>query len=109
MAELAGSTADVITDRPQRYGKQLVAHMARKVPGTWDEAGSGQITFEFGTASLTSVPGALRIEVSGERENLERLESVIGRHLVRFGARDELIVSWVRQDGTPGTEQRNDG
>ena len=109
MPELAGSTAIVSTDRPQRYGKQLVSHMTRKVPGTWDEAGTGEIAFEFGTATLTSVDGALRIEVAGDPENLERLESVIGRHLVRFGTRDELVVSWVRSDGTPGTEQRNDG
>jgi len=34
------------------------------------------------------------------------LEDAVGRHLVRFGVRDELVVSWVREDGTPGTVQR---
>jgi hypothetical protein len=31
---------------------------------------------------------------------------VVGRHLVRFGTRDELVVRWVRADGSPGSEQR---
>ena len=32
------STAHVSTDRPSRYGKQLAAHMGRKITTTWDEA-----------------------------------------------------------------------
>jgi uncharacterized protein len=33
---------------------------------------------------------------------LVHIEDVVGRHLVRFGERDELVVSWVRADGSPG-------
>jgi hypothetical protein len=32
-------------------------------------------------------------------------EDVVGRHLVRFGERDELQVQWVRSDGAAGTTQ----
>jgi hypothetical protein len=31
---------------------------------------------------------------------------VVGRHLVRFGTRDELVVEWVREGGAAGTVQR---
>lgn len=34
------------------------------------------------------------------------MEDVVGRHLVRFGTRDELIVEWVRSHGGPGSVQR---
>ena len=31
------------------------------------------------------------------------MEDVVGRHLVRFGTRDELVVEWVREGGAFGT------
>ena len=46
--------------------------------------------------------------VADDAESRDRLEGVVGRHLVRFGAKDELVCSWVRTDGTQGSEQRND-
>ena len=36
---------------------------------------------------------------------LDRLEDVVGRHLVRFGTKDELVVQWQRSDGTSGSRQ----
>ncbi|WP_374935444.1 DUF2218 domain-containing protein [Streptomyces resistomycificus] len=39
-------------------------------------------------------------------QGLDRLEDVVGRHLVRFGAKDELVVEWRRDTGEPGTTQR---
>ena len=41
------------------------------------------------------------------QDDADRLEDVVGRHLVRFGSRDELVVRWTRADGTPGTVQEN--
>ena len=47
------SQARVHTDRPQRYAKQLAAHLGRKVESNWDEkAGTGSVAFSFGTATL---------------------------------------------------------
>ena len=39
---------------------------------------------------------------------LDRLEDVVGRHLVRFGTKDELVVQWQRSDGSPGSRQEAD-
>ena len=106
------STARVATDRPARYGKQLAGHMGRKITTTWDDAsGSGSLTFNrdgqtTGAAELTSEPGLLILTLHSNDDHLERLEDVIGRHLVRFGSKDELVVSWVRDDGQPGSTQR---
>jgi quinol monooxygenase YgiN len=100
------SEALVATDRPARYGKQLVAHLGRRNGGEWfDGDQRGYITLGTGRAELSCEPAGLRISVEGDADNLARLEDVVGRHLVRFGTRDELHVRWSRSDGTPGTEQ----
>ena len=107
---MATSTAHVATDRPGRYAKQLVAHMTRRVSGEWDEtAGAGWLQFGAGRATLQAREDALDLQVDGtDPGDLDQLEDVVGRHLVRFGTRDELVVMWTRDDGSPGTEQRND-
>ena len=104
----AASTAQVATDRAARYGKQLVSHLGRRTVGEWDdEAGAGWIDFGESRADLTAQDGALLIRLSTAPERVATLEDVLGRHLVRFGTRDELVVRWTRADGTPGTSQEN--
>ncbi|MEV4559679.1 DUF2218 domain-containing protein [Kitasatospora sp. NPDC049285] len=104
---MARSTARVVTDRPARYAKQLAAHMGRKVPAEWsEEDGRGSLVFGAGQAELTAEEGALLLAVEGAEEALPGLEDVVGRHLVRFGTRDELLVEWQRESGEPGTVQR---
>lgn len=105
---VSSSQARVDTDRPARYGKQLVAHLGRRNGGEWDDAAErGSITLGSGTAAVSCEPGTLVLRVDGPTEALGQLEDVVGRHLVRFGARDELVARWVRADGSPGSEQRN--
>lgn len=50
--------------------------------------------------------GALLLALQADPENLDRMEGVVGSHLVRFGTRDELVVEWVRAGGAAGTVQR---
>lgn len=107
---LSHSEARVSTDRPARYGKQLVAHMGRRNGGEWlTDPDRGSIVLANGRADLTCAPDALVLRVEGEDDALDQLEDVVGRHLVRFGTRDELVVSWIRADGERGTEQRLTG
>ena len=49
--------------------------------------------------------GALTIALHSTAELIPKFESVIGDHLVRFGLRDELTVSWTRSNGSPGSVQ----
>jgi uncharacterized protein len=115
-SNLATSSATVATGRPARYGKQLAAHLGRRATSSWDEeTGLGEIRFPFGQATLTAQGDALLLFVEGSADaepelqgaaGLDRLEDVVGRHLVRFGTKDELLVRWQRSDGTPGTTQQ---
>ena len=105
------STAHVSTDRPSRYGKQLAAHMGRKITTTWDETSqTGSLTFDregaaTGAVELSCHDDILQLDLAADDAHLERLEQVTGIHLARFGAKEGLVVSWLRQDGTPGTTQ----
>ncbi|MER7837054.1 DUF2218 domain-containing protein [Streptomyces sp. NPDC096040] len=106
---MARSEARVTTDRPARYAKQLASHLGRRSQANWDEeTGTGGIVFQNGgTGTLTATEGALLLTVETDPENLDLLEGVVGRHLVRFGNRDELLVEWHRDNGEPGTTQRD--
>ena len=85
----------VATDRPSRYLVQLCKHFGHKIQTVWTEH-EGELHFDLGTARLFAQPDGLRIIVStGDAESLDRLAEVVARHLVRFGASDELVVAWT--------------
>ena len=81
------STARVSTDRPSRYGKQLAAHMGRKITTTWDEASqAGSLTFDregtaTGVVELSCHDDILQLDLAADDAHLERLEQVTGIHL----------------------------
>jgi len=88
------AVAEVATDAPERYAKQLVSHLGRRL--TWETdgdtsraaIGAGLGTVAVGTGVLT-----LRAEAP-DAETLERIQHVLGSHLERFGQRNELTVTW---------------
>jgi catechol 2,3-dioxygenase len=88
------SRADVGTDRPSPYLKQLCKHFRHKLDVTFDDH-TGTIPFAFGRCELHAGDGVLRLEaIAATPEELERVENVIASHLVRFGRRHELTVEW---------------
>ncbi len=90
------SRADVVTATPERYAKQLVSHLGRRVEWVTDGATS---TATWGTATGRVVvgDGVLTLLASGpDAEAVAHVENVLGRHLERFGQRNELTVTWIR-------------
>lgn len=111
MPDQITSVARVATDRPARYGKQLVSHLTRRLTGSWDaDAETGALALGDGGdhADLATESGALLLTIQADPAQLDRWEDVLGRHLVRFGAKDELVATWTRSDGSTGTTQRVD-
>ena len=98
MTSLMTAHADVVTDAPGRYAKQLLSHLGRRVEFTTDGDVS---TADFGTGSGTVVVGdgvlTLRAEAP-DAESLARVQHVLGSHLERFGQRNELLVTWVSDE-----------
>ena len=84
----------VHTEKPSPYLKQLCKHFGHKLEVDFDDD-RGTINFAFGRCDLERTDGGLLLKASaGSEEELRRVEQVIGSHLVRFGRRDELEVSW---------------
>ena len=91
------SHADVPTDGPARYAKQLVSHLGRKA--TFTEEADGAWTITVGDARGRIAVGddvlSLHVEAS-DVETLDRLQPALGSHVERFGARAGLTVTWQR-------------
>jgi hypothetical protein len=95
------SIAIVSTDAPERYAKQLLAHLGRKdtVETVAGERQGGRLVFAYGTGTVRPEDNRLVLEaVAEDVESLAHVEDVLGRHLVRFGAKRELVVNWRRDD-----------
>ena len=101
------STAVVATDAPERYAKQLLAHLGRKntVETVAGERQGGRLVFAYGNATVRPEDNQLVLEAAAEDpDSLAHVEDVLARHLERFGAKRELVVTWQRDnpDGAGG-------
>src|SRR4051812_12507192 len=94
--DIITSRADVVTDAPARYAKQLVAHLGRKIEFSTDGTTS-RAEFGTGVGRILIGDGVLTLLASGPDEaGVARVEHVLGSHLERFGQRNELRVNWSR-------------
>ncbi|WP_219823874.1 DUF2218 domain-containing protein [Actinokineospora auranticolor] len=92
------SRADVATDSPERYAKQLVAHLSRKIEFSTDGPTS-TTTIADTTGQVIIGDGVLTLTATGtDPEGIARVEHVLGSHLERFGQRKELVVTWTRTE-----------
>jgi hypothetical protein len=88
--------ADVVTDTPARYAKQLVAHLGHKLEFT-TEGPTSTASIGAATAQITVGDGVLTLLASSPNEQeLATAQDVLGRHLEKFGKRQELAVTWTR-------------
>lgn len=95
--------AVVVTDRPARYAKQLVSHMGAKLPCEEVEDGHrlafyrDEVFNGYGEVLVQEVDGVERLVLvvsAPSVEQRDRVADVLGRHLVRFGERDGLVVEF---------------
>ncbi len=91
------SRADVPTDAPDRYAKQLISHLGRRIPFTEDAEGTWTTVVAGARGRITVGNGVLGLRAEApEEQALARVEHVLGSHLERFGARAGLTVTWHR-------------
>lgn len=88
------SSADVSTDAPDRYAKQLASHLGHKAE-VREEAEGPRVVLPGGSCLLAPRDGVLRLSaVADDAEAMDRVQRVVGGHLERFGAKAGLTVSW---------------
>jgi hypothetical protein len=91
------SRAQVATDRPDRYAKQLADHLGRRNAPVV-EPGGVRLVFSRGSCLLAPGPEHLLLTATAADEDaLSTVEEVVSRHLERIGHRDELVVAWLRE------------
>src|SRR3954452_5157351 len=90
----AQATSSVVTDKPERYAKQLVSHLGRRL--TWATEGpTSRAAIGGGTGTVLVGAGVLTLRAEApDAETLARIQHVLGSHLERFGQRNELTVTW---------------
>jgi uncharacterized protein len=94
--ETLTARADVATASPERYAKQLVSHLGRKTEFT-TEGMTSTAPIAGGTGAIEVGDGVLTLLAeASDAETLARVQDVLGRHLERFGQRNELTVVWTR-------------
>jgi hypothetical protein len=96
---LLTSHADVATDAAARYAKQLASHLGRRAQVLPEAAGDRIV---IGDGSCLLVPGEAALVLRAQapsQESLVLVQDVVGSHLERFGQRNELVVSWVSDQG----------
>lgn len=87
--------ARVNSENASRYLVQLCKHFAHKRPAEYDEA-QGRITFEPGRCLLTATADELVITCEAQSAaDLAIVKSVVQDHIVRFGWRESLAISWT--------------
>jgi hypothetical protein len=92
---MAESVARIPTGQPARYIKQLVSHLSHRATTELLPDGQGVIRLDVGHCVLSAAPDELVLTASADdAEGLARVQDVVGRHLERFGAREELRVHW---------------
>lgn len=104
------ATAVITTDASVRYAKQLLAHLGHKVTvePLEGQPQAGRLVFAYGAGTVVPMDGRLVLDATAQdAESLARVEDVLARHLVKFGARRELTVSW--QSAADGAVGPDDG
>jgi hypothetical protein len=94
--------ADVPTDSPARYARQLVSHLGHRVSFPTD-GDTSTAELAGGRGTVVAGDGVLRLLAEApDAEALARVQHVLGSHLERFGRRNELTVTWT----AAGEDQR---
>ena len=100
---LLSSRADVATDAPARYAKQLLSHLGRKVSFT-TEGDTHTAVIGEAAAQIVVGEGVLTLVATAPTEaEVDRLRQALGGHLERFGRRSELEVRWRDDHPVPGS------
>jgi hypothetical protein len=90
--------ADVATDAPARYAKQLISHLGRRVEFA-TEGATSTAEIAGGTGRVVVGDGVLTLLAEApDAEALARVQHVLGSHLERFGQRNELAVTWTAEE-----------
>lgn len=84
----------VTTPRASRYLAQLCKHFAHKIPVEYG-ANSGRADFPGGSCHFNADDATLSLRLEADTDQaLQHIKAVVEDHLVRFGWRESLNITW---------------
>lgn len=92
---MSKSITEVHTNHGRKYLQLLCKHFGHKVPVSFS-ATDGRIDLPFGRCDLVADDTKLTMKASSDSAELNKLEQVIGSHLMRFAFREKLALDWRR-------------
>lgn len=90
------------TESPRRYVKQLVSHLGRKATTRLLDDMTGEVVLDVGRCVVIAQDEPAAVVLRAEAHDgpgLDRVCDVVARHLERFGAREDLTVTWRDASG----------
>ncbi|MFM2321133.1 MAG: hypothetical protein RL612_280 [Actinomycetota bacterium] len=90
------SSAKLVIDRPERYAKQLASHIGHKAESVSETDGITTITFGFGGTGTIAVDSesVLLTGDAGNQEDLEKIQNILGKHLLKFAKLEDQQLDW---------------
>jgi len=87
--------AEVVIERPERYGKQLASHLSHKCPMTETSQG-WELLIRDGEGKVLPGSGVLVLEARAhDQDTLVIVKDVLERHLRKFASKlDPLDIQW---------------
>ena len=93
--------ARISSEKASRYLAQLCKHFAHKIPVEWSGT-RGRADFGMGRCELTADADRLLVVCSAPTsDGLEKVKHIVEDHIVRFGWREKLTVTWCSGPGEP--------
>jgi hypothetical protein len=94
MTDILTMTASVETFTPERYAKQLAAHLGRRNAVRKDPHGT-RVVLTGGECLLSPHDQVLDLHAQASTQaELDQVTQLVGSHLERFGQRNGLTVTW---------------
>jgi caffeoyl-CoA O-methyltransferase len=90
------SSAKLVIDRPERYAKQLASHIGHKAQAISEADGITTVTFGFGGTGTIAVESdaVLLTGDAGNQEDLEKIQNILGKHLLKFAKLEDQQLDW---------------
>ncbi len=91
------STAQLDTDRPERFIKQLVSHLSHRLQTSQPTPAAGILTMPDGsTCELSADASGINLLASAmTHEGLHTVQKVTEKHLLRFTESPALTLGWT--------------
>ena len=84
----------IATPNAAKIMRWTIGHFKPKVPAQYDET-YGSVEFQFGKCSMEAKSDQLIVSIQSDNgKSLQSLKDIVGRHIEKFGIKENIQVEW---------------